>query len=315
MTFQSPGRLWLNLDPRPAMEHIHLKVPSIYYAAMITTVVAMVIFGPLIHKLRLPVNERLLWLAAILVLPLQPAAFYYVRVPFDHWAAAHLGTGSAGYYWLKTCYAPLTEEPAKLVPLLIPAIRQDIRTDNFVRYALAIGLGFAIGEMWFVAERVARAPEFAGLPFYQFGGYFGERLMTCVFHSAFVSLSLWGLRRNFPLGFAGAAAAHWLGNFPLLLLTGKSGGFSKAWRVGIVEGWLMVYFLAALALLSCFAFGRFAPGRLFFGRRRCPECSQEYDPPLFAVNMGPKRYERCPHCRKWHWTSRTRANFSPPASN
>src|SRR5260221_7234864 len=199
-------------------------MPGIYYTAVLTTIAAIAIFGPLIHKLRLPADERLLWLAAVLVLPLQPLVFYYVRLPLDHWLVAHLGDTSAAYYWLRTCYAPLTEEPAKLFPLLIPAIRRDIQPANFVRYALAIGLGFAIGEMWFVAYRVARVPAFAGLTFYQFGGYAGERLMTCVFHSAFVSVSLWRLRRRFALGFAAAAAGHWLGNFPILLLSPKAAG-------------------------------------------------------------------------------------------
>lgn len=264
--------------------------------------VAVAVFGTLICKVRQPADVRLLWLAALIVLPLQPLAFYCVRLPFDHWVVAHLDAKSAAYFWLRTFYAPLTEEPAKLVPLLIPAIRRDIRPENFARYALAIGLGFAIGEMGFVADRVARAPQFVHLPFYQFGGYFSERLMTCVFHSAFVSLSLWRLRRKFILGFAGAAAAHWVGNFPLVLLDPHIGHLSKVARVAIVEGWLWACFFFALALLSWFCLGRFNPTALLFGRRHCPECGKDYDPPLFAVNLGPKRYERCPHCRHWHWT-------------
>ena len=277
-------------------------MPGIYYTFVLTALMAIAVFVPLIHLLRLPANERLLWLAALIVLPLQPLAFYYVRLPLDHWLAAHLGNTSAVYYWLRTCYAPLTEEPAKLFPLLIPAIRRDIQPANFVRYALAIGLGFALGEMWFVADRVARVPQFAGLPFYQFGGYVGERLMTCVFHSAFVSLSLWRLRRRFALGFAGAAAAHWLGNLPILLLSPKAAGFEKAIRMAFVEAWLVLYFFAAAALLAYFAFGRVAPTKLFFGRRRCPACLEEFDPPIFGLNFGTTRYERCPHCRRWNWT-------------
>src|SRR4029077_5818427 len=132
----------------------------------------------LIHKLKMPANVRLLWFAGGIALPLQPLAFYFVRVPLDHWLVGQLGSASAAYQWLTSFYAPLTEEPAKLVPLLIPAIRNDIRAANFVRYALAIGVGFAIGEMWFIADRVAHAPAFAGMPFYLFGGYLGERLLV-----------------------------------------------------------------------------------------------------------------------------------------
>src|SRR5262249_39903802 len=145
-------------------------MPGIYLTAILTTIFAAGIFGTLIHFLRMPAKERLLLLATILALPLQPLAFFYVRLPLDHWLIGHLGPHSTAYTWLFTCYAPLTEEPAKLLVLLIPAIRRDIRPENFVRYALAIGLGFAIGEMWFVANRVAQNPQFAHMPFYEFGG-------------------------------------------------------------------------------------------------------------------------------------------------
>jgi hypothetical protein len=280
---------------------------GIYLTAVLTTGVAAVLFGVLIHKLRLPAKERLLWLAAALALPLQPLAFYLIRIPQDHWLATHFGSVSPIYHWLTSLYAPLTEEPAKLVPLLVPAIRRDISPANFVRYALAIGVGFAIGEMWFVADRVAHAPALAALPFYQFSGYVVERLMTCVFHSAFVAVALWRLRRRFALGVVGAMVLHWLGNFPLLLMAWNIGGLGKtAWTI-IVQGWLLVYSFAAVALLAYFAFGRAAPVQLFYGRRHCPECGGDYDAPLFALNFGRTRYERCPHCRGWHWTKASNA--------
>ena len=120
---------------------------GIFIAAILTTAIALAIFGTLVRKLQLPANPRLLWLAALIVLPLEPAVFFFVRVPLDHWLTGVLGSNSTVLQWLVTFYAPLTEEPVKLVPLLIPAIRRDITPANFGRYALAIGLGFALGEM------------------------------------------------------------------------------------------------------------------------------------------------------------------------
>ena len=275
---------------------------GIYLTAILTTGIAIAIFGPLIHKLKMPANERLVWLAAVVALPLQPLAFYLVRVPLDHWIVGHLGSTSLTYQWLTSFYAPLTEEPAKLIPLLIPAIRRDISAVNFVRYALAIGVGFAIGEMWFIAERITHIPAFNGMPFYQFGGYVGERLMVCLFHSAFVSVALWQLGRRFALGFAGAATLHWLGNFPILLMAWNVGGLGKTFWTVVIQVWLLFYVFGALALFSWFTFGRIAPGRMLFGRRHCPECGGDYDAPLFGLNFGIRRYERCPHCRHWHWT-------------
>lgn len=286
--------------------HAPLNMPGIYLTAVFTSVAAVAIFGTALCKLPLPANDRLLWLAALVALPLQPLAFFLVRVPLDHWLVEHLGAASTAYKWLNTFYAPLTEEPAKLVPLLMPAIRRDLTAGNFVRYALAIGLGFALGEMWFVANRLAHGPALAALPFYQLGGYATERLMTCVFHSAFVAVALWRFRRRFALGFAGAVALHWLGNFPLSLMAWNAGGLSRTLWIIIVQVFLLVYFFAALALLYWLAFRRAAtPGttaKLFYGPRECPECGARYEPPLFALNFGRTRYERCPHCRHWHWT-------------
>jgi hypothetical protein len=276
---------------------------GIYLTALLTTGIAAAIFGPLIHKLKMPANERLIWLAALVALPLQPLAFYLVRAPLDHWVAAQLGSTSLTYQWVTSFYAPLTEEPAKLVPLLIPAIRRDISPANFVRYALAIGVGFGIGEMWFIAERITHLPAFNGMPFYMFTGFLGERLLVCLLHSAFVCVVLWQLRRRFALGFAAAMTLHWLGNFPILLLAWNVGGLGKIFWTVAVQLWLMGYVFGALALLSYFTFGQMKPGLMLFGRRHCPECDGDYDAPLFGLNFGSTRYERCPHCRHWHWTS------------
>jgi hypothetical protein len=275
---------------------------GIYLTAIITTAIAIGIFAPVIHRLKMPANERLVWLGALLALPLQPLAFYFVRIPLDHGLVTQVNSASLGYQWLTSLYAPLTEEPAKLVPLLIPAIRRDIRPENFVRYALALGVGFAIGEMWFLADRVAHVPAFAGMPFYLFGGYVAERLVVCLFHSAFLSVTLWCLHSRFLLGLAGAAVLHWLCNFPILLLAWNAGGLGKTFWLTVNQCWLALYFVGSLALLSYFTFGRIRPGRVLFGVRLCPECHTDYDAPFFAFNFGVTRFERCPHCRHWHWT-------------
>ena len=275
---------------------------QIFIAAVATTALAVAIFGTVIRKLKSPANPRLLWLAALIVLPLEPASFYLVRVPLDHLLTALLGKDSVTLHWLTTFYAPLTEEPAKLAPLLVPAIRADISRENFGRYALAIGLGFAIGEMWFIADMIARNPKFAGVPFYFFGGYVSERLIVCAFHSMFVGLALVRLRNRFWLGVAAAMAAHWLGNFPIFLMASNAFGLGATFWAIALQIWIIVYLVGALALLSYFVFGKFSPGRLFFGRRKCPECGAEYDASLFAANLGTRRYERCPQCRHWHFT-------------
>jgi hypothetical protein len=275
---------------------------GIYIAALLTTLLSVVIYGALIHRLS-PLNERrLLMLAAMVTLPLQPLAYYLVRVPLDQWLVAHFTQTSLSYQWLTSLYAPLTEEPAKLLALFIPSIMRDIRPESIGRYALAIGLGFAVGEMWFVAERISHQPSLALLPFHQFGGYAVERMMTCVFHSAFVVIALAQFRRRFLTGFIGAVTAHWAANFPILLMAWNTGNLGReAWGL-LVGVWLAMLFMVALGLLAYFIFGRPSPMSLIFGRRLCPECGGEYDAPLLAINCGLTRYERCPHCQRWHWT-------------
>ena len=279
---------------------IHL--PGVFITAAMTSVLAFLLFGFVIRNLRMPAKEQLLWLTFFIALPLQPVAFYLVRVPLDLWLQWQFGSNSTAYVLTKTLYAPLTEEIAKLIPLLVPAIMRDVSVRNFVRYAFAIGVGFAIGEMWFVAERIAREPSLGQLPFYQFGGYFGERLMTCMFHSAFVSIGLWQLRNRFWAGFAGAVFLHWLTNLPVFLMACNVGGIGRDAWIAIIFVALLLEFFSALALLTYFAFGRIALPQLFYGPRQCPECAAEYDAPLLALNFLRVRYERCPQCSHWHWT-------------
>lgn len=281
---------------------------GIYIAALLTSLLAIAGFGTVIRKVRQPATGWLLLAAVVICVPLQPLAFYWVRLPLDHWLAGHLGRTSSAYQWLVTLYAPLTEEPAKLLVLLVPAILRDIRAENFPRYALAIGLGFALGEMGFVAARVSHQPALARLPFYQFGGYINERLMTCVFHSAFVAITLSRLRRGWVLGLGGAVVAHWAANFPITLMAWNVGGLGRnTWEV-IVGLWLGALLVGAVAWFAYLLFGKVLPLRWMYGLRHCPMCAADFEPSVLAINFGDKRYERCPHCCQWLWTKTSAAN-------
>jgi len=273
---------------------------GIYLTALITNVIALAVYGTIIRKMKSPADQRWLWLAFLIALPLQPLSFYLVRVPLNGLLVARLGSSSRLYEWITLCYAPLTEEPAKLVPLLVPFILRDIRRANFARYALAIGLGFGIGELWFIAQRVAVSPQFASLPFWQFTGFLNERLLVCLLHGAFVSVSLWRLGNKFLLGVLGAMLLHFFGNFPIYLMQKNLFGFGRpAWSL-IVSGWVGLYFIGGIALFSYFVYGKVGVGRFIFGRTRCPQCSTVYNSSILALNLGLKRYERCPGCKKWH---------------
>ena len=110
-------------------------------AACITFALGLAVFGSILRRLT-PREER--WLVAgclAATLPMSWAMFHGVRLPLDGWLKSTLGEGEM-LRWLRTAYAPLTEEPAKLWPLALPWVRKAIRRENVARIALALGLGF-----------------------------------------------------------------------------------------------------------------------------------------------------------------------------
>ena len=59
--------------------------------------------------------------------------------------------------------------------------------------------------------------------------------------------------------------------------------------------------MGSLVLLGLIYFGPAAAKKLFTAKVLCPDCGQRYKQPIFGLNMGMKRYEQCPLCKKWHW--------------
>jgi len=279
-------------------------MPGIYTAAFITSALALAIIGGLAvgttGKKR-GGDRTLLLVAIFLELPLCALAFYGVRVPVDAWLRSILGTGEA-YKFLTTFYAPLTEEPAKLWPLLLAPFATRVDDRNAVRVAMALGLGFGLGEIWFLAERISHVPDLAKLPWYMLGGFISERFMVCFMHGVFTAAAVRRLRRGLVVGVLGAMGLHYVANLPIYLANVGAFGLGLAAWKNVLGVWVPVYFLAMIALLSYFAFGKLAPGRLLFGRAKCPACGTVYDRPFFGLNLLTKRYEPCPACRKWHLT-------------
>lgn len=191
---------------------------GIFIAAAITTLVAVAFYGYLIVRLSGPDSRRALLTAALVALPLQPLVFYLVRAPLDVAMRRVLGSSDL-YHAITTLYAPLTEEPAKWLPLAIPIVWRALKPQNAVPLALAIGLGFGVGEIWFLAEQVARVPQYQALPFWMFGGFFVERLYVTFLHGGFVAFVVSRLAngRSFLPGALAGMALHYLVNLPIFL--------------------------------------------------------------------------------------------------
>jgi len=276
-------------------------MPGIVITAIGVAVAATLLYGGVLVW-RAPRAERpLLVLCYLLQLPVSAAAFYLVRVPLDEHLVRPLIGGTEVYWWGRVLYAPLTEEPGKLWPLLIPWIATQVTRENATRVAMALGLGFGVGEIGFVASLVLGSPEVAARAWYEFGGFINERFLVCLIHGLFTSMTLLGWKR-WRIGFAGGLALsmllHLLGNLPILLgARGLLGGDPMVSAI-IIQLWVVAFWIAGavmLLILDPRIAGIPLPGKPVI----CPKCGEGHQRTLIAFNLGWKRYERCPHCGKW----------------
>ncbi|TES93873.1 MAG: PrsW family intramembrane metalloprotease [Candidatus Cloacimonadota bacterium] len=224
---------------------------GIYIAAVVTTILSLGIIGVFLVW-KIPKKEKGILLAVVLLeIPMCALAFYFIRFPLDGWLQRLLSSSPGIYRFLTTFYAPITEEPIKLWVLAIPWIFRRIERKNAIRFAVAIGLGFGIGEMWMLAEQFAKDPYIASLHWYQLGGYIQERFMVCVMHGAFTAPVICFLRKKtIILGILCALFLHYLGNFPIYLAGLNFLGLSiSTWKI-ILTVWVQLYFLGMLGLLG-----------------------------------------------------------------
>lgn len=278
-------------------------------AAVITATLALGAGGTVLVRAAADRSERaFLLVLLVLCLPLQPASLFLFRFPvvdamlMRPWLQGRHGEA---YLLAQSLYAPLTEEPFKLLPWILLPLRRRLTPANAAAAAAAVGIGFGIGEIGTIAWLLRASPIVVGVPFWQFGGLVVERLAVCICHGGFTLAFVWllaGGRNPWP-GFALGVLAHFLGNAPILFAALDPFGLPRAaWSV-LLQLWLGIWVIGALA-----GFARARPeaqslGRLLFGQARCPRCAVVYDRPALAMNLGVRRYERCPACRTWNLTT------------
>jgi len=278
--------------------------PDIYIAAIITTVLALSVIGGLLFH-RAPREYRfLLGMLIVVMLPMNAIAFHVVRMPLDSFLSGILLQNQGLYHFIRVLYAPFTEEPAKLWPLLIPWIFLRINRKNLVMVAIAIGLGFGIGEAWDVAYMFSKIPEIAKYPWYMLGGYVGERAMVCIAHAAFTVTALYFIviKKSIIKGLLICMTLHFIGNFPLYLAGNNLLGLGAAWMI-ILRIWVPIDFLAMMCILFYMEYGGRWLQKIFKGTMKCPECGSIYQRPIFKFNLFHKCYEKCPACMHWHLVS------------
>ena len=284
---------------------------SMVTATLITVVLAALISGAVLW-ITAPEGELPpLGLCAVLTAPMCWIMLHLVRGPMDTALQSFAGS-DVWLPWLRSAWAPLTEEPVKLWPLLLPSVRNRVTRENFIRFAIALGCGFAFGEVFTVAQLISeRTPEVAAMPWYLLSGMISERLMTFCIHSGMtaIALGVWKHRAGITVGLFLAMIAHFLANFPIVMA--RRGWFGTDTETPL----LIVYFWTiSCTLLSAAGLyveyqrsgNRTPAGKQIYGTTICPGCKREFERSLIAgVNLGiDLRYERCPHCGQWHWTRR-----------
>ena len=150
------------------------------------------------------------------------------------------------FYAFALMLAPLTEEAAKIAPLLLRRLRCPLATPRGAYIAgLALGVGFGIGEAVYLAVAVARSGSYADVPWFQFTGFLNERLITVLLHATMVALLLVIAQRGRPLlGYLAAVGLHAVTNGGALLY--QLGYVSES----VANAWLLAVLIGAVALMQ-----------------------------------------------------------------
>lgn len=203
---------------------------GIYWAAVIVTVLAG---SAAAVAWRAWGTERNVLAAFVISLPLSALVNEYVKAPLIGALQSIAWPGRVGpapwEFLLPVLWvAPLTEEAVKLLPLVIPDLRGSLdRPSSPLKYGMAAGAGFGIGEAWYLALGIARSQVYANLPFYYFTAYISERLVVCFAHGVMTSVTMTGIARGGAAaagGYLSAAALHAMLNVGALLYQARLAG-------------------------------------------------------------------------------------------
>jgi RsiW-degrading membrane proteinase PrsW (M82 family) len=187
---------------------------GIVIASLIAAAMSLAVYGGTLLWLSRPDERARLALAAIVALPFTLLAYHGVRTPIEALFGAPGGT-----LWLRAILPPLIEEPAKLMPLLLPLLARTITRDNAWRFGAALGLGYGVGEIVLLVQLLQPSQALGPAPWTALTGFISERYIVCLTHGAFAAaaLTLWRGGRPLWHGLLAAVALHFLANLPIAL--------------------------------------------------------------------------------------------------
>lgn len=205
----------------PAAEGIH----GIYIAALIVTGASVALWGGLLYWLS---KGKWKYLALLLIaLPFSVIVNLFIKAPVLNLVLSSAAVSSqlsvATPWWLilfVLFLSPITEEAIKLSPLLAKQLRRIINRTSALWIGMMLGVGFGIGEIWYLAWQYSMVPGFAGYPFYYFGGFIGERLIVVSLHGVMTAVAVVGFlkgKKGLLVGYVIAVLLHALTNVGAVL--------------------------------------------------------------------------------------------------
>jgi RsiW-degrading membrane proteinase PrsW (M82 family) len=159
-----------------------------------------------------------------------------------------------GTLWLRAILPPLIEEPAKLLPLLLPPIAAAVSRENAWRFGVALGLGFGLGEIALLFQLLESVQAVAAAPWTALTGFISERYIVCLTHGAFTAaaLTIWrGAGRPFWHGLLVAATLHFIANLPVALASLFIADLPT--RSAVLAIWLLLVWSSAIVGLIALA--------------------------------------------------------------
>jgi uncharacterized membrane protein YhfC len=190
---------------------------GIFVAAALSTALGIWAYWTLLRQFG-KVDRALLVIFGF-ALPLSPIVNLLVKRPILTYFRSVWGLEASPSLWpwwfavIGLGVVGVSEESIKLLPLSWrPARARAVERSGVAMLAMAIGLGFGIGEAWFIAWRLYQTqPQIAHLPFYELTGFAGERVLAMALHSILVSLPVSGIlltRGRFTQRLMGAMGLH-----------------------------------------------------------------------------------------------------------
>jgi uncharacterized membrane protein YhfC len=197
---------------------------GIYIAAIITTGISVLLWGGLFCWLsKKPKNLAL----TLIALPFSTIVNLLIKKPIYESALSSLGippqlsTATPWWFLLFALFlSPLTEEAIKLSPLVTKQLRRLVDQSSAFWIGTALGMGFGIGEIWYLAWRFSMVPEFAVYPFYYFVGFISERMAVVFVHGVMTAVAVTGFvkgEKGLLRGYVGAVLLHAFTNIGAML--------------------------------------------------------------------------------------------------